>query len=224
MRVALRVFAVLILIAGFSQVAEAAVLEACINKTNGAMRLVSAGTLCHANETRVQWNQEGPAGPAGPEGPQGPAGPQGPQGPAGESGGGGGAPYVYVCTPINYHNAGTTTEHLFVFNGSASSANVSVHFLNINGTNLAGMPIAVSPGTIPPGDPMPNYPGTTGVSTVPIAAANTLLMSWFTAQGNLTTDTNVAVTLRITSDQPIVAATNTVWSGFNVVPCTLLPK
>ncbi len=35
---------------------------------------------------------------------------------------------------------------------------------------------------------------------------------------------NVTITLRVTADQPIVAATNTVWSGFNVVPCTLLPN
>ena len=35
--------------------------------------------------------------------------------------------------------------------------------------------------------------------------------------------TNIAISLRITSDQPIVATTNTVWNGFNVVPCSLLP-
>jgi len=131
---------------------------------------------------------------------------------------------VYVCTPINYNNAGTTTEFLFVYNGSGSTANVSANFLNKNGTNLSGAPIAISPGTIPPGDPAPLYPGQTGTSTVTLAPANTMMLSWFTAQGNLATDTNVAITLRVTSDQPIVAATNTVWSGFNVVPCALLPK
>jgi len=194
---------------------DAAVLEACVNKGNGMMRLVDASTVCHANETRLQWNQ------AGPQGPTGPAGPAGPQGPAGTSAGG--PPYVYVCTPINYHNAGTTTEFLFVFNGSASTANVAVNLLNKNGTNLAGAPIAISPGTLPPGDPTPVYPGQTGSSTVTLASASTMMLSWYTAQGNLETDTNVAITLRVTSDQPVVAATNTVWSGFNVVPCTLLP-
>ncbi|HEX2834283.1 MAG TPA: hypothetical protein VHW00_14840 [Thermoanaerobaculia bacterium] len=202
--------------------AEAAVLEACVNNGNGSLRLVDAVTVCHANESRVTWNQEGLAGPAGPAGPVGPAGPAGPQGPAGDSAGG--PPYIYVCTPINYPNAGTTTESLYVFNGSASTASVAVHFLSKTGANLGGQPIAVSPGTIPPGDPTPVYPGHTGATTASLAAANTLYLSWYTAQGNLETDTNVALTLRITSDQPIVAATNTQWSGFNVVPCALLPK
>jgi len=204
-------FAVSLLLFVFAPAqAQAAILEACINKGNGGMRLVSASTACHSTETRVQWNESGPAGPPGP------------QGPAGTSASG--PPYVYVCTPINYHNAGTTTEYLFVFNGSTSTANVAVNLLNKNGVNLAGAPIAVSPGTIPPGDPAPLYPGQTGTSTTTIAPANTLMLSWYTAQGNLELDTNVAISLRVTSDQPVVAATNTVWSGFNVVPCTLMPK
>jgi hypothetical protein len=218
---ALAFFAVVFLLV-LAVPADAQVLEACINRGNGGVRIVDATTLCHASETRVQWNQVGPQGPAGPAGPAGPVGPAGPQGPAGNSAGG--PPYVYVCTPINYHNAGTTTEYLFVYNGSASTANVAVNLLNKNGVNLAGQPIAVSPGTIPPGDPAPLYPGQTGATTVPLAATNTMILSWYTAQGNLDTDTNVAITLRVTADQPVVAATNTVWSGFNVVPCTLLPN
>lgn len=193
--------------------ADAAVLQACVNNGNGVMRLVDASTTCHANETRIQWNQEGL---------QGPAGPQGPQGPAGNSAGG--PPYVYICTPINYNNAGTSTMSLYVFNGGAASANVAINLLSRNGTNLSGQPIAISPGTIPPGDPIPNYPGQTGAATVPLATANTLYLSWYTAQGNLDTDMNIAVTARVTSDQPVAVATNTVWSGFNVVPCTLLPQ
>ncbi|HEX7807724.1 MAG TPA: hypothetical protein VF608_03345 [Thermoanaerobaculia bacterium] len=202
--------------------ADAAIFEACINNGNGGMRLVNATTLCHNNETRVQWNQEGPAGPQGDPGPAGPAGPAGPQGPAGDSAGG--PPYVYVCTPINYNNAGTTTESIYIFNGGSVTANVAANFLNKNGLNLSGAPIAISPGTIPPGDPIPNYPGQSGAATVTLAPANTLLYFWYTAQGNLETDTNIAVSIRVTSDQPIVAATNTQWSGFNVVPCSLLPK
>src|SRR3954465_5015084 len=85
------------------------VLEACINPGNGDMRLVDANTQCHNNETRVQWNVQGPQGPQGargPVGPQGPqgatgpqgmTGPQGPQGPSGSSAGG--PPFVWVCTP-----------------------------------------------------------------------------------------------------------------------------
>jgi len=200
----------------FAAMANATVFEACVNGGNGNMRLVDASTPCHANETRVQWNQ------AGLQGPPGPAGPPGPKGDTGGSAGG--PPYVYVCTPINFHNAGTTTDYLFVYNGSSSSANVAVNPLSKNGTNLAGQPIPVSSGTIPPGDPAPLYPGQTGTSTVALAAGNTMFLTWYTGQGNLNTDTNIAVTMRITSDQPIVATQNMMWSGFLVSPCALLPK
>jgi hypothetical protein len=203
----------------FTAFANATVFEACVNGGNGTMRLVDASTLCHANETRVQWNQEGLQGPPGAQGIQGI---QGPPGPAGASAGG--PPFVYVCTPINFHNAGTTTDYLFVYNGSSSTANVAVNPLSKNGTNLAGQPIPVSAGTIAPGDPTPLYPGQTGSSTTTLAAGNTMFLTWFTGQGNLNTDTNIAVTMRITSDQPIVAVQNMMWSGFLIAPCTLLPK
>ena len=203
--------------------AGAAVIEACVNSGNGMMRIVDATTLCHANEMRVQWNQEGLQGPPGPVGPQGPVGPAGPQGPAGTDAAGG-PPYVYVCTPLNYSNAGTAPMSLYVFNGGASAANVAVNFLSKNGVNLSGQPIPISSGAIPPGDPIPNYPGQTGAATVSIAPANTMVTFWLTAQGVLETDTNIAVTARITSDQPVVAATNTQFSGFNVVPCMALPR
>lgn len=209
MRSTLGILALLFLPIG----AEAAVIEACVNTGNGGLRLVASTTVCHANETRVTWNTEGPAGPAGPAGPQGPAGDSA-----------GGPPYVYVCTPANYHNAGTSTESLYVFNGGAATANVAVNFLNKNGINLTGQPIPVSPGSIPPGDPAPLYPGQTGATTAPLGAANTLYLAWLTAQANLETDTNVAITIRITSDQPIVAATNTQFGEFNVVPCMALPR
>src|SRR5438046_2663356 len=112
MRLGVSVFAVTLLFVVFAPApAEATVLEACVNGGNGMIRLVDAGVACHANETRVLWDSVGPIGPTGPAGPAGPAGPTGPQGPAGTSVGG--PPYVYVCTPINYNNAGTSTEWLF---------------------------------------------------------------------------------------------------------------
>jgi hypothetical protein len=189
--------------------ANAPLLQACVNKGNGMMRFVNAATDCHANETFIQWNQTGPQGP------------QGPQGVAGTSAGG--PPYVLVCTALNYHNAGTTRAHLFLFNGSSSTANVAVNPLSKNGTNLAGATVAVSPGTLNPGDPTPVYPGQTGTSTVTLAAANTMILNWYTADGNIDTDNTIAVTMRITSDQPIIAATEIAFNGFNVVPCVALP-
>lgn len=185
--------------------AGATTFEACVNGGNGNMRLVDSSTPCHSNETRVQWNQEGLQGPPGPPGPAG--------APAG------GPPYVYVCTPINFHNAGTTTDYLFVYNGSSSTANIAINPLSTNGTNLAGAAIPVSMG-----QPPSNYPGQTGTSTTPLASGSTLFLTWATGEGNLNTATNIAVTMRITSDQPIVAVQNMMWSGFLITPCTLLPK
>lgn len=45
------------------------------------MRVIGAGEACTANETALDWNQQGPAGPVGPPGPAGPQGLQGPAAP-----------------------------------------------------------------------------------------------------------------------------------------------
>lgn len=139
------VLAFALLMMPIAALAGPAVFEACVNPGNGNM--VDATTVCHANETRVQWNDAGPQGPSGPAGPSGAAGPTGSQGPAGPAGtSAGGPPFIWVCTPANYTNAGSTNGALHVFNGGALTANVAVHFLNKNGLNLAG---AVVPGTNP---------------------------------------------------------------------------
>jgi hypothetical protein len=148
-------------------------------------------------------------------------GPQGPPGPPGPAGSGGGAPYVWVCTPANYPNAGSNTPaDLYIFNGSASTANVAVHILDKNGTNLAGANI---PGT----SPAATYPGQTGSATVPVAASNTLNVRWQTpVLGGPGFDgvTNVSTSVTVTSDQPISVGSDFQWSGFKPLPCTLLPK
>ncbi len=204
------------------------VLEACVNKGNGNLRLVAPGVLCHANETRVTWNQTGPAGPAGPAGAAGPAGPAGPPGPAGADGEDGedaasGPPYVWICTPGNYHSGSSTQGELYVFNGGTSSANIAVHFLNKDGLNLAG---ATVPGASPinPGDPAPTYPGQSGVSTVPLAASNTYVLFWQTAMGDPRAGGNVPATIRVVSDQPGAVGTNMHFSGMHPVPCSLMPR
>ena len=73
-------------------------IYACVNNSNGEIKLVAQNATCKNSETLVVWNvagpqamigPQGPAGPAGPagaQGPQGPAGPQGPQGAAGLTG------------------------------------------------------------------------------------------------------------------------------------------
>jgi len=71
------------------------VIQACVNKGNGTVRVVADAAACTSNESALTWNQEGPsgtpgaqgpAGPAGTAGAEGPAGLAGPQGPAGQDG------------------------------------------------------------------------------------------------------------------------------------------
>ncbi len=187
------------------------VLEACVNRVNGNMRLVSAGTPCHRNERRVQWNVEGPAGPAGPAGPQGPAG----------SGSGGGPPYVWVCTPAHRPNSGgSPRDDVYIFNGSSSTANVAVNILDRSGTNLAGV-------TIPDSNPARTYPGETGNNTVPLLAGHTRDVDWVmptTSGPGFNGITNVAFTVRVTSDKPIVVGANFQFNGDIPSQCSMLPK
>jgi len=189
------------------------VLEACINPGNGGMRLVDANTPCHNNETRVQWNVTGPQGPQGPQGPIGPQGPVGPQGPAGSSAGG--PPYVWVCTPARYPQSGSNTRaDLYVYNGGASAANVSVTIYDQNGNDLTGVNI---PGTAMP---VAQYPGVTNTAVQPNATLN---LTWQTAAENV--PGSVSYSVRVTStDQPIAVGSDFQFSGFKPLPCSLLPK
>jgi hypothetical protein len=191
---------------------DPATLDACVNNGNGIMRLVDATTLCHANETRVAWNIAGPAGPAGPQGPAGPAGTSA-----------GGPPFTWICTPANYNSGSSTAATFFIFNGSASAANVALHILNKDGVNLAGV---VIPGASPVniGDPPPTYPGQTGAATVALPAGSTLIVKSFTAVGDPASGGNIPASVRVVSDQPVAVGSNIEFSGFHPVPCSLLPK
>ncbi len=192
------------------------VLSACVNPGNGNMRLVDSSSACHNNEDFVQWNVEGPAGPPGPPGPQGSPGPQGDPGSSS-----GGPPFVWVCTPANLPNAaGNPRSDLYVFNGSGSTANIAVNILDISGTNLAGV-------TIPGSSPASNYPGESGASTVTLAPGHTRDLNWVMPQtGGPGFDgvTEVAFTVRVTSDQPIVVGANFEFNGNLPSQCSLLPK
>jgi hypothetical protein len=209
------------------------ILEACVNPGNGNMRLVDAAEACRNNESRVQWNVVGPVGPAGPAGPigpagpagptgatgaTGPAGPAGPVGPAGPAGAdAGGPPYVWACAPAYLTNSGGNSRAvLSVFSGSGTTANVSVNILDIAGTNLAGASI--------PGAGGPTYPGETGASTVAVASGATRHVDWLMPQ-NSGPGAGVSVTVRVTSDQPVVVASFFQFNPLNMPnQCSLLPK
>jgi hypothetical protein len=190
------------------------VLEACVNPGNGNMRLVDSGTACHNNETRVTWNITGPPGPAGPTGATGATGATGPAGPPGPSSGG--PPFVWTCTPGHFTNGGASTGAIYVFNAGSSNATIAANFLDKDGNNLAGVLI--------PGGGGDTYPGEAGTSTVTLAAGHTRDIQYKTPEA-IPPYTNVVYTVRITStDQPITAAANLVFSGYHPFPCTLAPK
>ena len=204
------------------------VLEACINGGNGGMRLVDSSTQCHDNETRVSWNIAGPAGPPGPAGPAGPAGPTGatgatgPAGPPGPPGPtSGGAPYVWVCTPAHRPaSGGSPRDDVYVFNGSAVTANIAVNILDSTGNNLQGV-------TIPDSNPAQTYPGEAGANTVTLAAGHTRDVHWVmptTSGPGFDGVTNVAYTVRVTSDQPVVVGALFSFQGDIPSQCSLLPK
>jgi hypothetical protein len=193
--------------------ASSNVIEACVNPGNGNLRLVDAATPCHSNETRVQWNEEGPQGPPGPQGEPGP------QGPPGSSSGG--PPYVWVCTPAHRPNAGgSPRDDVYVFNGSSNTANVAVNILDRDGNNLTGV-------TIPDSTPARTYPGEAGSTTVPLLPAHTRDVDWVmptTSGPGFDGITNVAFSVRVTSDQPIVVGANFEFNGDIPSQCSLLPK
>ena len=65
------------------------VINACVSKKTGAVRIVSEPGKCKRSENPLSWNQTGPPGeqgPAGLPGPKGEQGPTGPPGPKGEQG------------------------------------------------------------------------------------------------------------------------------------------
>lgn len=200
--------------------ASPGVLEACINGGNGGMRLVDAGQACHNNETRVSWNVTGPAGPVGPTGATGAAGPIGPAGPPGPSSGG--PPFVWICTPAHLPNAGgSPRDDVYVFNGSTSTANIALNILDRDGNNLTGL-------AIPGSAPASNYPGEAGAATVTLLPAHTRDVNWTmpsTGGGpGLDGITDVAFSVRVTSDQPVVVGANFQFNGNLPSQCSLLPK
>ena len=98
-RVLLVALPLLALVAGVALAAQPsarrpsnAVINACVKKGSGQLRVVRTGASCRKNESRLSWNVQGPAGPrgatgaTGATGPAGAAGPAGPAGPAGAKG------------------------------------------------------------------------------------------------------------------------------------------
>lgn len=147
----------------------------------------------------------------------------GPPGPPGPAGPGGGPPYVWICTPARLPNAGgNTPAAIYVFNGSGSAANVSVNILDRDGNNLTGHNI---PGT---SGPVQTYPGEANGATVPLADNHTRYVSWVmpvTSGPGFDGVTDVSLTVRVTSDKPVVAASHFQFNPIGMPnQCSLVPK
>jgi hypothetical protein len=59
---------------------------ACVTNSNGDIVIVSKTATCKAGQTKIEWNEVGPAGPKGATGATGPQGPAGPKGATGATG------------------------------------------------------------------------------------------------------------------------------------------
>lgn len=70
----------------FSASTTSAVINGCMQKNNGQLRIVGDTGSCRSDETAISWNAQGAKGDTGPQGPIGPQGPQGPQGVKGDPG------------------------------------------------------------------------------------------------------------------------------------------
>jgi hypothetical protein len=95
-----------------------------------------------------------------------------------------------------------------------------VNILDRDGNNLAGV-------TIPDSNPARVYPGEAGATTVTLAPAHTRDVDWVmpsTSGPGLDGITNVAFSVRVTSDQPIVVGANFQFNGDIPSQCSLLPK
>jgi lamin tail-like protein/collagen triple helix repeat protein len=83
----------LVLVAGVAFAAQpgavrptSAVINACVKKKTGSVRVVAASSPCKKGESALAWNRQGPAGLRGSNGSNGTPGPAGPAGAAGVKG------------------------------------------------------------------------------------------------------------------------------------------
>ncbi|HSC48775.1 MAG TPA: lamin tail domain-containing protein [Gaiellaceae bacterium] len=113
-----------------SRQATNAVVNACVKKKTGVVRIVTARRACKKGESPLAWNVQGPAGIRGANGSAGPAGPAGPVGPAGPTGAKGDAGARGPTGP-----AGPAGPK-----GDAGPALPSLESLNGVGCHLAGAP------------------------------------------------------------------------------------
>jgi hypothetical protein len=85
MRLRAFVISAFLLLASTPAVADTHVIRACVNPSNGDIRMLS-GAACPQDRQLITWSVQGPLGPQGVAGVPGPTGPAGPAGEAGVAG------------------------------------------------------------------------------------------------------------------------------------------
>jgi len=155
--------------------ADAQVL-ACVNNSNGTLKIVSPGTPCPNNSTLVSLNAVGPQGPPGPTGPKGDTGatgatgatgPTGPKGDTGATGATGPQGPPGTAGNILFANVAVSTgdiEGLLIVNASP-------------GASLSCTDFRVPPGfSVPSGECHVTFPtdisACAGVASAPAGFAN----------------------------------------------------
>ena len=121
----------LVLVAGVALAAQprahtttSAVINACVKKSSGSVRVVKSSSSCRKGESALAWNRQGPAGSRGVNGSAGPAGPVGIAGTKGDAGARGQTGPAGQAGP----------------KGDAGPALPSLEALNGVGCHLAGSP------------------------------------------------------------------------------------
>jgi hypothetical protein len=115
------------------------------------------------------------------------------------------APYVYGCTP-GQSSGGSSNAVVTIYNGSGTTANLTVKALTPSGTNISGSLGIASTFTLP------------ATQTKEIHFVEPTLMSgfsWDPANANV-----IVGAIRIVSDQPIAAGMNHVAGGENFAECS----
>jgi hypothetical protein len=113
-------------------------------------------------------------------------------------------PYVYGCTPAAAFTGGTQPFFGTIYNGNATTANITFKLLAFDGTNVSAA-LGLSPGqtfTVPP--------------------TTTKWVTWNSADNkNPVNNNGNATTVRIVSDIPVGVNVHTdVSGGKNFSPCT----
>ena len=78
--------AVVLVPVGVGAISPSSVIQSCVDRTTGTVRIVTLSTACTTGERYLLWNQLGPEGEAGARGARGVTGNQGPTGATGDKG------------------------------------------------------------------------------------------------------------------------------------------